>query len=61
MDARSSTIAAPVVGDRRAWLERVATAAERAADALREVPRPSPRLLADLEDLRCRLRAELEA
>jgi signal transduction protein with GAF and PtsI domain len=51
-----------VDADRRAWCERVAKAARRAADELRELDDPYCRvLLADLDGLRERLSAELSA
>jgi hypothetical protein len=61
MDTSLRTITEPVVGDRGAWLEKVAAAAERAAQDLRVLPEPRPGLLADLEELRYRLLAELNA
>jgi hypothetical protein len=50
-----------VTPDRRAWLARLLEAAERAADDLRGRADPYQQdLLHDLDDLRDRLRAELD-
>jgi hypothetical protein len=50
-----------VTADRRAWLERLLEAAERAADDLRgPADLYQQNLLHDLDDLRDRLRAELD-